>query len=178
MKTFRTTKGPFAQRPYYKEYEIENICTDELRGVGLLPASPEPIRIDRFIEKRFSVVPSYEDLPEGVLGLTRFGKNGVQEVVVANALDGDSSAAAERRVRTTLAHEGGQCLLHTHLFVLATPSQNLFGDFSEPDKPKVLCRDETTSSYSGQWWEFQANMAMGHLLMPRLLVEKALEGFL
>jgi len=178
MKTFRTTKGPFAQRPYYKEHEIENICTDALRGVGLLPASPEPIRIDRFIEKRFSVVPSYEDLPEGVLGLTRFGTKGVQEVVVAAALDGDSSAAAERRVRTTLAHEGGHCLLHSHLFVLATAFQNLFGDFSEPDKPKVLCRDEPATSYSGQWWEFQANMAMGHLLMPRVLVEKALEEFL
>src|ERR1035437_378680 len=120
MKTFRTAKGPFAERPYYKEHEIENICTDALREVGLLPANPEPIRIDRFIEKRFGVVPSYEDLPEGVLGLTRFGKNGVQEVVVANALDGDSSATAARRVRTTLAHEGGHCLLHTHLFVLAT----------------------------------------------------------
>lgn len=178
MKTFRTTKGPFAERPYYKDQEIENICTDALREVGLLPANPEPIRIDRFIEKRFGVVPSYEDLPEGVLGLTRFGKNGVHEVVVANALDGDSSATAERRVRTTLAHEGGHCLLHTHLFVLATPSQNLFGDFSEPTKPKILCRDAANSQYSGQWWEFQANMAMGHLLMPRQLIQQAAEEFL
>ena len=178
MKTLRTSKGPFSERPYYKDQEIENICGDALREVGLFPAKPEPVRIDRFIEKRFGVVPSYEDLPEGVLGLTRFGNNGVQAVVVANALDSDSSAAAERRIRTTLAHEGGHCLLHTHLFVLATASQNLFGDFSEPSKPKVLCRDEAASAYSGQWWEFQANMAMGHLLMPRQLVQQAAEEFL
>jgi hypothetical protein len=178
MKTLRTSKGPFSERPYYKDQEIENICGDALREVGLFPSRPEPVRIDRFIEKRFGVVPSYEDLPEGVLGLTRFGNNGVQAVVVAKALDSDSSAAAERRIRTTLAHEGGHGLLHTHLFALATASQNLFGDFSEPTKPKVLCRDEAATAYSGQWWEFQANMAMAHLLMPRLLVETAMEEFL
>ena len=178
MKTFRTTKGPFSERPYYKDQEIEQICIDALNEVGLLPRQPEPIRIDRFIEKRFGVVPSYEDLPEGVLGLTRFGKGGVQEVVISNALDADSARVTERRVRTTLAHEAGHCLLHTHLFALASGSRGLFGDFSDPDKPKVLCRDESTPAYSGQWWEFQANMAMGQLLMPRLLTERALEPFL
>jgi len=162
MKTFRTTSGPFHERSYYKDREIEDICTDALLEVGLLPTEP-PIRIDRFIEKRFGVVPSYEDLPDSVLGLTRFTNDGVKEVVVANALDADSSVSAQRRIRTTLAHEGGHCLLHTHLFVLATPSQNLFGDFSDPDKPKILCRDEGDSGpkYSGQWWEFHANTAMG-----------------
>ena len=182
MKTFRTTSGPFAERPYYKDQEIETICTDALREVGLLPSGPQAIRIDRFIEKRFGVVPSYEELPDGVLGLTRFGSSGVREVVVAAALDAESSAVAERRIRTTLAHEGGHCLLHAHLFALATPSQNLFGDFSEPDKPKVLCRDDggtaQTSAYSGQWWEFQANRAMGALLLPSLLVHSAVNEYM
>jgi hypothetical protein len=170
------------ERPFYADREIEDICTDAMRGVGLLPSSPEAIRIDRFIEKRFGVVPTYEDLPDGVLGLTRFGKKGVREVVVAKALDDDSSVVAERRIRTTLAHEGGHCLLHTHLFVLATPTQKLFGDFSEPDKPKVLCRDEilgnARGSYTGNWWEFQANRAIGGLLMPAGLVTESLSEFM
>lgn len=170
------------ERPFYADQEIEDICTDALRGVALLPSSPEAIRIDRFIEKRFGVVPTYEDLPDGILGLTRFGKKGVREVVVAKALDDDSSVVAERRIRTTLAHEGGHCLLHTHLFVLATPTQKLFGDFSEPDKPKVLCRDEilgnARGSYTGNWWEFQANRAIGGLLMPAGLVTESLSGFM
>jgi hypothetical protein len=170
------------ERPFYEDREIEYICTDALRGVGLLPSSPEAIRIDRFIEKRFNVVPTYEDLPNGVLGLTRFGKQGVREVVVARALDDDSSVVAERRIRTTLAHEGGHCLLHMHLFVLATPTQKLFGDFSEPDKPKVLCRDEVLGnareSYAGNWWEFQANRAIGGLLLPAALVTDSLGEFM
>ena len=106
----------------------------------------------------------------------------MREVVVAKALDDDSSVVAERRIRTTLAHEGGHCLLHTHLFVLATPTQKLFGDFSEPDKPKVLCRDEilgnARGSYTGNWWEFQANRAIGGLLMPAGLVTESLSEFM
>jgi hypothetical protein len=181
MKTFRTTRGPFAERPYYEDSEIETMCADALRHVGLLPDSARPIRIDRFIEKRFSVVPSYEELPDGVLGLTRFGESGAQQVVVAKALDDETGEIAERRVRTTLAHEAGHCLMHAHLFVLATPSRNLFGDFSEPNRPKVLCRDETvceaTARYSGQWWEFQANRAIGALLLPMPIVHSALDAF-
>ena len=86
MKTFCTTRGPFAERPYYEDSEIETMCADALRHVGLLPTSAQPIRIDRFIEKRFNVVPSYEELPDGVLGVTRFGKSGAQQVVIAKAL--------------------------------------------------------------------------------------------
>jgi hypothetical protein len=62
------------------------------------------------------------------------------------------------------------------MFVLGgiTP---LFADVSDPKLPKVLCRDigpaGVTWSYKGDWWEFQANMAMGHLLMPTPLVRKA-----
>lgn len=182
MRHYRSNTGPFLERPYYKDEEVEQICTDALREVGLLPSSPQAVRIDRFIEKRFRVVPSYEELPDGVLGLTRFGKSGVQQVVVAKALDDDPGRVSERRIRTTLAHEGGHCLLHAHLFALATPSQNLFGDFSEPDKPKVLCRDDGAGSqpsgYSGQWWEFQANRAMGALLLPSVLVQPALSEYM
>jgi hypothetical protein len=76
MKPFRA--GQTYKAPYFTPSQIDNMCCDELRGVGLLPSSPDPIRIDRFIEKRFNVSPQYEDLPPGVLGFTRFGKNGVK----------------------------------------------------------------------------------------------------
>ena len=181
MKTLRSSSGPFLERPFYREGEIERMCADELRSVGLLPSSPQAIRIDRFIEKRFKVTPSYEELPEGVLGLTRFSQQGVSEVIVARALDEEPGKAAERRIRTTLAHEGGHCLLHTHLFVLATPSHNLFGDFTDADAPKVLCRgevgQEARPGYDGRWWEFQANLAIGGLLIPAVLMVPALEKF-
>jgi len=76
MKTFRAKTGPFKEQTYYQESDIENMCSDELRSTDLFPSTPGPVRIDRFIEKRFNVVHSYEDLGEGILTIrqTKFGK--------------------------------------------------------------------------------------------------------
>ena len=184
MKTYRTTTGPFAERPYYKDEEIESICGEELRTAELYPAIPGPVRIDRFIEKRFGTPPRYEDLDEGILGFTIFGPKGVQGVIVAKALDDDGGRPAERRIRTTLAHEAGHGLLHAHLFCLNGGIRPLFGDFTDPNKPKVLCRDVPVvaqfkkQGYDGRWWEFQANRTIGPLLLPRPLVQAALEPLL
>lgn len=184
MKNYRSRKGPFAERPYYTNDEIERICGDELRAANLFPSAPSPIRIDRFLEKRFGVVPEYQDLGDGVLGLTKFGPKGVARIIVAQALEEEGTQTAERRIRTTLAHEGGHGLLHTHLFAMATMERSLFGDFTDADGPKVLCRDVPATSlprapgYDGRWWEFQANRAIGALLLPKPLVHVALESLL
>jgi hypothetical protein len=184
MRTFRPKKGPFTEAPFFEKGQIEDICLEELAKVDLLPTKPEPIRIDRFIEKRFSVVHSYEDLGDGVLGLTKFGSRGVQDVIVARQLEDEGTLAAQRRIRSTLAHEAGHGLLHAHLFVLGQPrTQHLFGDYSDPTAPKVLCRDipvegESRPRYNGEWWEFQANRAIGGLLIPKPLMEKAIASFL
>lgn len=179
MRTFRARTGPFREQPYFTDDEIETVCSDALRATGLLPESPVPIRIERFIEKRFGVTPKYEALGEDILGLTVFGAEGVKEVYVSSSLDEENSVTSEHRVRSTLAHEGGHGLFHTHLFALAT-QHPLFGDHSDPQKPKVLCREGNvaTNGYTGEWWEFQANKAIGALLLPRTLVEHALERYL
>jgi hypothetical protein len=186
MKTFRSSRGPFAEQPYYTTSDIEQICSDELRKCQLYPSAPSPVRIDRFIEKRFKVDPTYEELSAGLLGFTRFGAKGVEEIVIAKALDDDRSKLAERRLRTTLAHEGGHGLLHAHLFALGMQVGNLFGEGMDPKAPKILCREDDAPSvqttkakrYDGRWWEFQANQAMGALLLPRQLVEHAVGGML
>jgi hypothetical protein len=185
MRTYRSKSGPFAEQPFYEPAEIESICTTELQKVNLLPSGPAPVRIDRFIEKRFGIEPAYEDLPKGLLGFTRFGTSGVEEIVIARSLDEDGTRPAERRLRTTLAHEGGHGLLHAHLFAFNARPDSLFGDGLAPDAPKVLCRDGGVSGVGAagrkppyRWWEFQANQAMGALLLPKLLVEKALEPVL
>jgi hypothetical protein len=181
MKTFRSKTGPFAKRPHFSLNEIEQTCTSELQAAGLLPSSPEPIRIERFIEKRFKITPQYEDLPAGVLGFTKFGRSGVEAIVVSRALDGENTTkAAERRLRSTLAHEGGHGLLHAHLFAMGEKPKSLFGD--DNNKPEILCRDipgerPHSHGYDGRWWEFQANKAIGGLLMPRRLVEIAVQKF-
>jgi hypothetical protein len=184
MRTYRTKSGPFKHADYYSDEEIELLCLDELQRADLLPASAAPIRIDRFVEKRFGVTPQYDDLGDGVLGLTVFGPKGVQAVIMARSLDEEKTKVAERRIRSTIAHEAGHGLLHAHLFVLQAGGRPLFGDFSDPQRPKVLCRDTADSQgrpkarYDGKWWEFQANTVMGSLLLPRPLVEQALEPFL
>ncbi len=182
MKNFRSKNGPTSERPFYELKEIEEICNSELTKSGFLPSNPEPIRIDRFIETRFGISPRYEELPEGLLGYTKFGRSGAEEMVITNALDEEGTIPANRRVRSTLAHEAGHALLHAHLFVLAGSSGKLF-DNTHDDTPRVLCRDINGQSierkgYDGKWWEYQANRAMGALLMPRSLVQTALHPFL
>jgi hypothetical protein len=180
MKPFRS--GPSSKAPYFTANQIDNMCCDELRAVGLYPSCPEPIRIDRFIEKRFKVSPQYEEMPDGVLGFTRFGKDGVKAVVISETLDQDKSQVAARRVRTTIAHEGGHGLLHSHLFALDDIPLHLF-DRDSHSGDQILCRDvhgddKKIHRYDGRWWEVQANRAMGSLLCPKPLVLEAIKPHL
>jgi hypothetical protein len=180
MKPFRP--GHAYKAPYFTPSQIDIMCCDELHGVDLLPSSPEPVRIDRFIEKRFNVYPQYEDLPNGVLGFTRFGKNGVTAVVISAALDAEGGKVAGRRVRTTMAHEGGHGLLHAHLFALDDIPLHLF-DTDSHSGDQILCRDvhgdeKKAHRYDGRWWEVQANRSMSSLLCPRPLVLEAMKPFL
>lgn len=179
MKTYHTSAGPVSERPFYKLHEIEDICADELRRVDLYPKTPEPIRIERFIEKRFGVHPEYADLPEGLLGYTKFGRKGVEEIVVARALSEKGTRIAERQVNSTLAHEAGHGLLQGHLFVLEKDRiASLFSAEIDPNVPKILCREPGKPTkgkgYDGRWWEFQANQAIGALLLPRKLALEAI----
>lgn len=179
MKTYRATGGPFAERPYYTDVEIEQICEDALRATRLYPERPEAVRIERFIEKRFNVIPRYEDLPDGVLGYSCFGPNGMESMHVSRALAETGTRAADRLVNSTLAHEAGHGLFHAHLFALANAGMSLFGSDPDVTPTRVLCRDRAwNKTYDGRWWELQAGKAIGPLLMPRDLVIAAVRPLL
>ena len=185
MKSFRSDVGLFTKRPFFTRADFERICEDELRQNGLLPSEPSPIRIDRFVEKRFGVQPSYEDLPRGLLGFTQFGSRGVEKIVVSKALDDEGTLVAERRLRTTLAHESGHGLLHASLFALGTRPDSLFRDGLDDHALEILCRSDGIAGSemsrrqpSSHWWEYQANQAMGALLLPKPLVQAALTSVL
>ncbi len=182
MRNFKATTGPFKNRPFYTPDEIEQTCLDELRAVGLLPTDPAPIRIDRFIEKKFGISHQYQALPTDVLGFSLFGSKGVEAIFVARSLEEDSTISSRRRVNTTLAHEAGHALFQGHLFSLGKKPKSLFGD-DETDEPKILCREGDDrelghSAYDGKWWEYQANQAIGAILLPKPLVGKALDEIL
>ena len=185
MRTIRASSGPFEERPYYEDSEIEEIALEALRAVELVPEEPEPVRVDRFIEKRFGVVPRYEDLPPGILGFTKFGPVGAERVVVSRSLSEDGSKAAERRLNSTLAHEAGHMLLHGHLFVLERRRTPLVPASVDTTNQRILCRADAvgasrvgSTGYDGQWWEYQANQMIGALLMPRPLLDEVLEPLL
>ena len=182
MKTLRGSVG-FSKQPYFKQEEIEQLCNRELQETGLFPLSPAPVRIERFIEKRFGITPEYGELPEGVLGYTRFGQTGVEGMVISRRLSEEASKVAERRINTTLAHEAGHGLLHTYLFVLDADSASLFDHSPDATPGKVLCREDRGSAtgkktYSGRWWEYQANCVMGSILLPRKLIAVCLASLL
>ena len=70
--------------------------------------------------------------------------------------------------------------MHAHLFLMQAHNHSLF-DHSD-QTPRILCRDvpdgpRIARGYDGRWWEFQANKAIGGLLMPRQLAEMALTAF-
>lgn len=185
MRITQDKTGTFSERPYYKEKEIEQICSQELQRVGLYPKSPEPVRIERFIEKRFRITPSYEyDLPKATIGFTEFGPEGPIRVVISGTLVEQDDEVSFRRVSTTLAHEAGHCLLHSYLFPLSKGSASLFSEEMSREPSKILCRGNTidgmaqrSKRYTGKWWEFQANLAMAALLLPRPLVIQNVKPF-
>lgn len=169
-------KGHFLKQPYFTEREIDRICIEKLKKFDCLPQSPAPVRIDRFIEKCFGIVPEYDDLPNGVLGYTQFNQNGVEAIYVSRKLDEAFDKVSNRRVRTTLAHEAGHGFMHAELFMFDEAPLSLFPEDVEADKNRILCREEHTTKkvaqkrYDGRWWELQANRAMSSLLLPKPLV--------
>ena len=175
MRKYPAMSGPFEKALYFEQEEIEDVCETALKSVGLYPDNPSPIRIERFLEKKFGLSPEYADLPEGVLGLTKFGLGGPEKVILSVSLSAPEDRISDRRIATTIAHEAGHILFHAELF------QNYFKKYSEEENA-VLCRDlpETSekTSYSGRWWEHQANKAIGALLIPFGLLEKTVAPFL
>jgi len=171
MRKVPTPSGRFAFQLYFEDLgEIDEICLEALKKQSLLPSTPAPIRIERFVEKQFHAPLRYEDLGPDHLGCTIFTSSGtVQAILVSRFLEEQNTIPARRRARSTVAHEAGHGLLHGSLFI---------GD-NFPDRGKnqrrILCRSEdilleTESSYRGRWWEFQANQAIGSLLLPGLLL--------
>src|SRR6516165_3264089 len=181
MRKIATPSGPYPFQLYFEDLgEIDEICLEALKLQSLLPSSPVPIRIERFVEKQFKTALIYEDLGPGNLGCTVFNSSGaVEAIVVSRFLEEQNTIPARRRVRSTVAHEAGHGLLHGPLF-MDTDSAGFVNGADGKNRRLILCRSEdilfdTQQSYAGKWWEFQANQAMGSLLLPSPLMHAFLD---
>jgi len=181
MRKVPTPLGPFPFQLYFEDLgEIDAICLDALKAQSLLPSWPAPIRIERFVEKQFKTALRYEDLGPENLGCTIFNSSGaVEAILVSRSLEEQNTTPARRRVRSTVAHEAGHGLLHGPLFAevnFPSPQEGPVGK----NQRLILCRSEdilvdAQRPNRGRWWEFQANQAIGSLLLPRVLVTAFLD---
>src|SRR5215469_15380187 len=86
MRKIPTPSGQYPFQLYFEDLgEIDEICLEALKLQSLLPSSPAPIRIERFVEKQFKTALIYEDLGAGNLGCTVFNSSG--------AVGGDSGVS-------------------------------------------------------------------------------------
>jgi hypothetical protein len=176
MRKVPTPSGPYPFQLYFDDLsEIDEICLAALKRQSMLPSRLAPVRIERFVEKEFKTALRYEDLGPDNLGCTIFNSSGaVEAILVSRSLEEQNTTPSRRRVRSTVAHEAGHGLLHGSLF--ADGASPAFGE----NQRRILCRSEdilveTKRSYRGRWWEFQANQAIGSLLLPGPLVHAFLD---
>jgi len=183
MSKVKNAAGPFCRRLYLHENCIEDACRTALSAVDLMPSSPGPIRIERFIFLHFGIEEEFESLPEHIMGCAKFTRQGLKRIIINRQLAEQDDMVSKFRVRSTLAHEAGHGLFHTDLFVEKLNVESagqLFGEeagiFDSVTKDGFLCRAEggMQSVPKFEWWEYQANLAMAALLLPKnLLVEAA-----
>jgi hypothetical protein len=181
MKIIRTPGQGLGQRLIFDEHEFDLIGLQALRDAGCIPSIPGPVRIDRFVEKYFKLTLDYQDLGSGVLGATAFAKTGrVCGMAVAKALATEES---QNLFRSTVAHEAGHGLLHPILFMEDSSQGGFRIDNADTKSRRILCRANDIKpgqgrGYDGRWWEYQANRMIGSLLLPRPLVQQAVEPYL
>lgn len=178
MNLIRTPGRGLGFRLHIEEPEFDAIALEALEASGQLPARPGPVRIDRFVEKRFELTIDYQDLGEGVLGATVFRPDGaVTAMVVSDSL---TEERMRNLFRSTVAHEAGHGLLHSALFMQDAGQQVIRFDNTDQEGRRILCRNsdiEIRRPIGGRWWEYQANRMIGSLLLPRPLALQVVGEF-
>lgn len=157
------------------------MCESALVEAKFLPAQPAPVRIDRFIETHFNNchIDYGTDMGADVMGFTLFSPKGAPLVVGVSPSLCDGTQVNDRRVRTTLAHEAGHCLMHPVLFMPDTDTAGLLGSNLDFQNRRILCRtSDFERGYDGRWWEVQANAAIGGFLLPKSIFRRAAEKFM
>lgn len=185
----KTINGPFTRSLYIPPARFESIARQALEEVGLMPDSPSEVRIERFLEKKWDITEDYIELPDDVLGQAAFNEDGLHHIELNRSLAEDESQPAQRRLRSTIAHESGHGLVHADLWAEVFQLRregNLIPLPSDPSKSFTefgfSCRSHTIEGGSNrasefEWWEYQANQLMAALLLPWHLVQEVAHNY-
>jgi hypothetical protein len=190
MQWYRGPEGD--QRIWFEPEDIERIAEDELRRAGLMPTLAEPVTdVERFIEGHLNAeLDQYAELPDDVLGLTRFEARRRPYVSISGSLTDATEAGVANggllgRWRATMAHEAMHILLHRYLFD-PDMAELVTARAGEPphvepgglmrclhrDVVPVTAQAANQSRQRADWREVQANRGMAALLMPSRLFQR------
>jgi Zn-dependent peptidase ImmA (M78 family) len=176
MKYVPDHTGRFDRRPHFDTGYLDELCEKVLfdHAVSTIGAVQWPFSTDSLttlIERDTESLELYtdmstHDLDPGVEGFTVFSSDDSKPSIYINE-QLSSHSSKEVRLRTTLAHEYGHVLLHAPLFRAGSPCKLL----RPPDAwERPIPRSFIQRASSTDWMEWQANYAMGALLMPRSAV--------
>jgi Zn-dependent peptidase ImmA (M78 family) len=167
MKWIRDNTSRFAQRPYYEQEELDNICEAVIQnflqlryGKVCYPIDTDDLTI--LIEQDTSDLDLYADLSsygDDIEGVTEFLPDKKPQVLIAKELS--EQDWRENRLRTSLTHEYGHVKLHSALWAHGQLSL-----FSNNNKNPICKREQILGANKVDWLEWQAGYASGAFLMP------------
>lgn len=182
MKHYTDPIDPTKRIPYYEREEIERITWDELRITGQASDEPEPVCIETFCMRRWGIGLDYHEFPPGVFGEIVFSTRGVAAIRIRREFGEGGHAGLRHIAHSTAAHEAGHGIFHASEIVpeiaRAAPGieEKLFRQRCFADTVGPECEHFARGSFTRhRALEWQANAAMGSLLIPRPAVFRALE---
>jgi len=182
VKMIPDNMGRFAQRPFYKEQELDAECEriahqllQHRRGSISFPITTDDLTV--LIEQSGADLDTYADLSRygvDVEGMTEFFRDGGPKVSISNKLSNDGRR--ENRFRTTLTHEFGHVKFHGHLWAEKFASGRLFSDGQDATKA-ISRRDNILNAPQTDWMEWQAGYISGAILMPVTRVKRLVSDY-
>lgn len=167
--------NPLPEAAYLTLGKIEREMERHLLDAKLMPTTERPVvDVEALIERHLGArLDQFAALDADVLGVTHFLRGTRPKVEInadlTNAAEDDGSPTSVRgRWRITLAHEGAHIVLH-RADMEAPEQMSLFGNTSSTDEARLhqcLKRDLALVTRVTRR-EYQANIGMAALLMPR-----------
>jgi hypothetical protein len=173
--------GRFAERPHYKQEELDQECEKIIRtylqekhSEVRFPVDTEDLK--SLIERDTHELDCYADLSEhgaDVEGVTEFFMGKKPIVRISSRLTED--VRLENRLRTTLTHEYGHVNFHAYLFRLNQTQGQLFQ--AQAPQRLISKRENIIDAPQSDWMEWQAGYVCGAILMPVTFIRKLATDF-